>query len=73
VKSKQGLDRAKAAKLFIDNYYSNLLKQRAEREARYVSCINTVVFVWLRSVCGTVRRDLLAPNGTCVPRNVSTC
>lgn len=44
----QGLDRSKAAKLYIDNYYSNLLKRRQEREDRYVGRSDFVlrVSVW---------------------------
>lgn len=32
---RQFVDKSKAAKLFIDNYYSNLLQRIAEREKRY--------------------------------------
>lgn len=31
---KQSVDRSKAAKLYIDNYYQNLLSKRQEREDR---------------------------------------
>jgi hypothetical protein len=44
----QGLDRSKAAKLYIDNYYSNLLKRRQEREDRFAlspSFFSVVFFV----------------------------
>lgn len=32
---RQFVDKSKAAKLFIDNYYSNLLQRIAEREKRF--------------------------------------
>lgn len=34
---RQFVDRSKAAKLYIDNYYANLLAKRLEREERYAS------------------------------------
>jgi len=42
---KQGIDRSKAAKLFIDNYYQNLLKQRSERDERCEDLSITSKFV----------------------------
>lgn len=38
---RQFVDRSKAAKLYIDNYYANLLAKRQEREDRYVSLRNS--------------------------------
>jgi len=36
-KSLPGVDRSKAARIYIDGYYKNLLEQTEQRQKRYIS------------------------------------